>query len=907
MKKLFIRFACYLCSLIWRIRYKVIYKGLDEVKSVLKSDPRGILFLPNHPAVFIDPVIVTAPLLPTFEVHPLVVEYMFYHPLVNWAARLVKAIPIPNFHTSFNSIKQRRAEKAFQKMSDGLKRGDHYLIYPSGTTKQSAKEVIGGAFGVHKLLSENPDCAIVLVRQTGLWGSLFSRAFTAGDVPNMTEVVRRSFWIVLKNLIFFLPRRRVTVEFQIAPHDFPRRAPKAVLNRWLEEWYNGPFQKPGMTENPGEPLNLVSYSFWKEDYQKGIERKEDRATLSNIPQSLKDEIIQKVAQLAKRSPQDIVPSQQLLADLGLDSLDLAELLSFLEERYNVQGLHPGELTTVSRLFLAAMKIYEAPEVQEHEWNLRRWRRQLPQERVEIPDGATIPEAFLRTCDHKLFDIAAADPKSGLVSYRKIKMSALLLSDKIRQLPGERVGVLLPSCVAVQVIILACQLAGKTPVMINWTVGGRHLENVVDISKVQVILSSWAFVDNVENIDISQIDDLLLYLEEMKSEISLWSVLKAEILSFLSSRRILALPKFSHLQEPRTRKEAVILFTSGTESMPKGVPLSHKNILSDLKGALEMIEISSNDRMLSVLPPFHSFGFSVTGLMPLLAGVKAVYYPNPTESKRLAKAVRRWQPTLLPAAPTFLKAIIAASDRSGLSSIRLVISGAEKAPQELFDLCLKSCPQARIVEGYGITECSPVISFNQEGIQEFGVGKAIPGVQIKIVDPDSHTPLNVGQVGLVLASGPNVFGGYLNKGAAEPFIEMGGSIWYLTGDLGKLDPDSNLILAGRLKRFVKAGGEMLSLAAIEEAIVSKIREQSGGAISELPQVVVWAGSESNGRPKLVLISTVPFEVFEVNHILRQKGFSNLTKIDRVVKVDQIPLTATGKVAYRLLDSLVVENG
>jgi len=898
MKKMIMKAGCFLIRLIWRLRYRITYEGLEEVKEALEDEKNGTLFLPNHPAIFIDPLVVSVPLLPHFPVRPLIVEYMFYHPLVNWIAKFIDALPVPNFHTSFNTIKKRRTEKTFRLMSEGLQKGECFLIYPSGTTKQGPREVLGGAFGAHQLISENKNAKIVLIRMEGLWGSIFSRALTDGDVPDMDKAVKRSIWIILKNLIFFTPRRDVKVTFEIAADDLPRDQGKTALNSYLERWYNKPFDKKG------EPLKLVSYSFWREELPQVAKHTEEEIPLSSVPKKIKEEVIEKVAELAKREKEEISVSMQLLADLGLDSLDLAEILAFLEERYDVRGIHPGELTTVSRLFLIAMKIYEAPEVQEHEWNLRRWKRELPEERVLVPDGQTIPEVFLRICDHKLFDIAAADPKSGLVSYRKIKMKALLLSDVIRKFKKERIGILLPSSVAVEVLVLACHFAGKTPVMINWTVGGNHLDTVIEVADIDVVLTSWAFVDNLENADISQLEDMLIYLEELRTTISLWDMIRSECLSFLSSSKILALPKFAHLDEPKGNKEAVILFTSGTEAQPKGVPLSHKNILSNQRAALETLEFSSNDRILSILPAFHSFGFTVTGLMPLLAGLKVVYYPNPMENKRLVKAIHRWGVTIFPGAPTFLKNVMQASDRKGVNTLRYIFSGAERAPKELFDLALKLCPKAKITEGYGITECSPVLSINVEGCRECGVGKAIPGVQLRIVNPETYEPLEVGQVGLVLASGPNVFCGYLNKPKVEPFVEIGGSNWYQTGDLGKLDPDGNLILSGRKKRFVKVGGEMLSLAAMEEAIGNEILEKYKDEVNEeLPQVVVSSLPEENGRPKLVLFTTKPFEVFEVNHILRQKGFSNLFKIDKVCEVDAIPVGGTGKIAYRELDKML----
>jgi long-chain-fatty-acid--[acyl-carrier-protein] ligase len=911
MKKALIYFLCHLLRLAIRLRYKVRYKGLNEIKSKVCQAKKGVLFLPNHPAVFIDPLVVALPLLPSFSVRPLIIEYMFYHPLVNWAARMIRALPVPNFSTGFNPIKQKRTEKILAKMSEGLQQGERFIIYPSGTTKQGPKEILGGAFGAHQLVQENPEAEVVLVRMTGLWGSMFSRALSHGDAPNMTQGIKKSVWILIKNMLLFTPRREVTVEFELAPADFPKKAATLQFNRYLEEWYNKPFEKGHGQKNEGEPLSLVSYAFWKEELPIIHQSQEEVVDLASISDDVKEAINTKVNELAGRDKGVLLPTDNLLQDLGLDSLDLADLVLFLENRFDVSGISPGDLTTVARLYLIACKIYKTKDMEEPDWDLSAWNKKEEAEAVFIDEGETIGEVFLKVCDRKLFDIACADFRSGIATYRDLKMKALLIAEKIRKLPGERIGILLPSSMGVEVLILGCLFANKTPVMINWTVGGRHLDTVVEVAKIEVVLTSWSFLDNLENVDISRIEEMLVVLEELKVEISFFDVVQAHIASFFSSKRLLKQEKYAHMTTGGSKKEAVVLFTSGTEAMPKGVPLTHKNILSNQRAVLGSLELFSRDRLLAMLPPFHSFGFVITGLLPLLAGIKAVYYPNPTDSKRLAKAIRKWGITILASAPTFIKNIFHTASKEQLSSLRLIVSGAEKAPNELFSLASALCPQAAIFEGYGITECSPVLSVNTKAKRECGVGLPISGVQFKVVHPEDLSLLAINEVGLVLASGPNIFPGYLNMDTKSPFIDLWGTKWYQTGDLGRIDEDGNLILAGRMKRFVKVGGEMISLVAIEEALSSLQAEYiaKGGHESkqDLPQFAVVAGKEEGVRPKLVLFTTVPLEVLEVNQTLRQKGFSNLVKIDSVRLVEEIPVTATGKVSYRALDAQLREGG
>jgi acyl carrier protein len=883
MKSALISFVIFVLRLLLRIRYKVEYKGLDEVSCHFKDKAKGVLFLPNHPAVIVDPLLVFLPLYKQFAARPLMVEYMYYLPLFHTLVRAIGALPIPNFSTGVHSVKIRRAEKTLSLISQELQRGQNFLIYPAGTTKHTAKEVLGGAFGVHAIIAKAPEVHVVLVRTTGLWGSSFSRAATAGRQVQLKEVFKKAFWTVLKNAIFFVPKRKVTIEFELAKKELPKEGTKEQLNHYLEEWYNRPF------EDQKEPLLLISYSCFKKEYLIIPSKEPEKIDLTAVSKEVKEKITKKVAQMAKRPEDQILQDLKLIEHLGFDSLDIAELAAFLEDEFDVCDIIPEDLTTVGRLFLIGSKLYVKESTLESRKKPKSWTRHRPLKRMQIPDAQSIPEAFFAACDASLFSSICADALSGTTSYFTLKRALLLLSEKIKELPGERVGVLLPATTAAMLVVIACQMAGKVPVMINWTVGGRHLESVAKAAGLLATISSWKFLDRLENVDLHAIEDSIILLEELKAEIPLKEFLKKTIRSFFKYRVVI---------DPE--KEAVCLFTSGTEGMPKGVPLTHKNILSNQRAALECVALFSSDILLSMLPPFHSFGFSITGLLPLLSGLRVVFYPVPTDSKRLVQVIDMWDTTVLCSAPTFLRNILNMAKKEQMSRVRLVISGAEKAPEELFSLLKKVCPEACLYEGYGITECAPVLTVNTSGIRENGVGRPLDNVELMIVDPqDVQKQKQEGQEGLILARGPNVFSGYLQPVKVEPFVEVDTDRWYQTGDLGFLSEEGNLIISGRLKRFVKIGGEMLSFAAIEKAL------QDQGDSSELPQYVVLAKEASDNKTELVLFTTKKHELFEVKQMLRKAGCSNLIKISLVIHIDTIPLTATGKIAYRELEALLVK--
>ncbi len=881
MKQVARWFLLLLTAVLLRFRYRVRYKGLDSVKELLKNGSSGCLFLPNHPAVLVDPLIVSLPLMKQFHIRPLIIEYMYYHPLFHWVVRLLDALAIPNFGSSFSPLKLKRAERALATISEGLKKGDRFLIYPSGTTKFQAKEVVGGAFGVHKLVAENPDIPIVLVRITGLWGSGFSRAPTNGGQPYTKQTLKNAPWIALKNFLFFIPKREVEVEFEVADKDFPRTASKQDFNRYLENWYNKPFGPDG------EPLKLVSYAFWNKQFVEIEKPKNEINDLSHVPEEVKKRVAEKVAALAKVPQSQVLPDLTLIDNLGLDSLDHAELVSFLEEQFDVSGVAPEHLTTVGSLFLIASGGFKKEEAEETEWNMKGWNKVRSHTPLELTDGESILEVFLKTCDKNLFQIACTDPRAGPITYFRFKKGVLLLAKQIAKLKGKRIGILMPASPIAYMLVFACYMAKKAPVMINWTVGGKHLETVVEVSAIQHVISSWTFLDALENVDISLIEPLLVVLEELKADISLFSLLMANI----NALRPISAPEI----DPES--EAVVLFTSGTESMPKGVPLTHHNILFDLRAAVKRVNLYQDDKLLAMLPPFHSFGFSVTGLLPLLTGMAVCYYPNPTDSKRLAKAIERWEISVLCSAPTFLKNIMQFAKGVDLSHLRTIISGAEKAPDELFSAFSRYCPEALFVEGYGITECSPVLSANVSGDRSKGVGKALSGIQLRIVDPEKFDAAKEpNQVGLVLASGPSVFSGYLNKGLHDPFVDIAGTHWYQTGDLGMLDVEGNLILSGRLKRFIKIGGEMISLSSIEEAL-SIALDAKPDSFVVIPQ------GDLLGKVALVLFSTYDVEPQNINQLLRKGGISALVKIEKVIHLETIPQSATGKVAYRELNKML----
>ncbi|MEI8365907.1 MAG: AMP-binding protein [Parachlamydiaceae bacterium] len=901
MKTIVEYIIAYTLKLALMFRYRIKVVGLDKLTPEALNRPGGIVFMPNHPAYFIDPIVVTLAVWPRFPIRPMIVEYMYYTPMVHGLMRFMDALPIPNFVTTSNSLKRKKSERTIQTVIENLKQGQNFLIYPAGKVKHTAYEAVGGASAIQRILTEAPEANVVLVRTKGLWGSSFSRALTQ-PVPSLGEAFVRSLKIILKNLIFFTPRRELIVELEVASAAFPRNSSRLEMNRYLENWYNKPDGLIPQTEKlPGDSLVLVSYSMWGDQYipvKEGDDSPDREISIESVPQDTREKIINKLAELKECDPSAITPFMSLASDLGLDSLDTADLVTFLNDEFNITGVPANALTTVAKVFaVASRQITIEGVVEEEKGDLSRWLKPVPKKRAMVAPGDTIAEVFLNQCNRAGNAIACADGRVGIQTFSQLKIRTILLADYIRKIEGKYIGIMLPASVAANLLILACELAGKIPLMVNWTVGSRHLESVVSLSTVQVVISSWAFLDKLENVNLDGVDDRLLLLEDVIRELTIVDKLRAYIRSKRSTRAIL---KMFHADKISKEDEAVLLFTSGTESMPKGVPLSHRNILSNMRGSLQAQEIFTDDIVFGILPPFHSFGFAISGILGLLSGIRVFYSPDPTDGKQLASSFGRWHMTILVGAPIFVKGILKAATTEQVKSMRLCVSGAEKAPPELFQMLEQHHKPDLLIEGYGITECAPVLTLKTIGGNRGGVGKAIPGVELCIVHPETEAPMPLGQRGLILAKGENIFNGYLNPGISSPFTRINGERWYKTGDLGFLDEEGNLTISGRMKRFVKIGGEMVSLASIEDALLQKAVQNKWPTQEEGPSFAICAKESQDDKAKIFLFSCFDVNVEDVNSALRDSGFSNLVRVSTVTKIQEIPVMGTGKVNYRQLE-------
>ena len=509
--------------------------------------------------------------------------------------------------------------------------------------------------------------------------------------------------------------------------------------------------------------------------------------------------------------------------------------------------------------------------------------------------------FIKMAKRRWFSFCMADTTGTELTYGKTLVGSLLLSEKIedRCAAESMIGVLLPASVAGALTNLAILFAGKVPVNLNFTAGREAMESAIAECGIKTVITSRLFLSRAK----LEICEGMVFVEDLRKQIRPFD-------KFSTFLRVFLLPSVWLAHRYRTQQAndlATVIFSSGSTGTPKGVMLSHHNILANVEGIGQVIHFTSDDRIMGVLPLFHSFGFTGTLWLPLLAGFGVVYHPNPMDARTIGETVQKYRATLLISTPTFYGSYIRRCTKEEFATLRYVIAGAEKLRgqiaagfQEKFGM--------PILEGYGCTELAPVVSVNilnigfgkdaQIGNKPGTVGHPIPGVSVKVVHPDTFQPLSCGQEGLLLVKGPNVMLGYLNQPALTQEAIRDG--WYVTGDIAAVDEDGFIRITDRVSRFSKIGGEMVPHMRVEEVINSIL----GSAAS-----VVTAVPDSQRGEKLIAL-------YSQNGITKEELWQRLNdsdlpklwipKRDDLFAIDSLPVLGSGKIDLKAAKNLAREH-
>ena len=461
--------------------------------------------------------------------------------------------------------------------------------------------------------------------------------------------------------------------------------------------------------------------------------------------------------------------------------------------------------------------------------------------------------------------------------------------------GRMVGLLLPPSVGGALVNFAVMLMGKVPVNLNYTLSEEAVGSCIRQCNIKTVVTSKAFLEKVK----LKVPVETLFLEDIVAKAGLGERVVAFInawlpVGWLESSLSRGKPA-AHLDDLAT-----IIFSSGSTGEPKGVMLSHYNIGSNIQQLEQVLGLTHQDRVLGVLPFFHSFGFTGTLCLPAVVGVGAVYHSNPLDAKTIGPLVKKHKLTFLLATPTFLQLYMRGCGAEDFGSLRLVMTGAEKLPERLA-AAFEEKFGIRPLEGYGCTECGPGVAVNTDDFRSAGfmqvggkrgkIGHPLPGVSVHIVDPQNETPLPLGQAGLMLVRGPNIMQGYL--GRPEKTAEVLKDGWYVTGDIAALDEDGFLQITDRLSRFSKIGGEMVPHIKVEETL----HELAG--VTEQTFVVAGVPDEKKGERLVVLHKLADGTLQATLEKLAQSDLPNLWKPrpDQFFHVDTLPYLGTGKIDLR----------
>jgi acyl-[acyl-carrier-protein]-phospholipid O-acyltransferase/long-chain-fatty-acid--[acyl-carrier-protein] ligase len=642
------------------------------------------------------------------------------------------------------------------------------------------------------------------------------------------------------------------------------------------------------------------------------------ATAASNIEALRGEIQEAVK---KNSVVIYVPPPTLAQNAALTTVPGTDLEFLMELRVPVQPLYILETAEVAMAIesrprqgdtvFAFGRVLEQPDVASYQESLMR----LAEACFSRKAALNINLGFALLCGLKKHGSKACviDGKDGqTMRFDKLLASAIVLAAHVRSATRKpRVGVILPPGIGGVIANLAVMLAGRVPVNVNYTAGRASVESSIKQAELDHYLTTDLFVRKMQtfpwppNRQLTFIERLL---PQRKGAITRWFVLSKMLPAFVLARMLGIPKKGGHL-------EALLLFTSGSSGEPKGVVLTHRNLVANVCQFGSRLNLGPGDRILGSLPLFHSFGCTVTIWYPIIQGVSLITYTNPVETKKLAELIHKHHATVMIATPTFLRGYLKGVNPEWLASLKLVITGAEKLPLTVAE-AFEARFGKKVLEGYGLTETSPVSNVNlcepdasgaPAGVgvmpsHRFGsVGQMVPGISVRITDPETDAPLSIHQSGMIWFKGANVFEGYLkNPGKTDEVIKDG---WFRTGDIGRVDADGFLFIEGRLSRFSKIGGEMVPHETVEENLIKALKLES----ESTRRIVIIGVPDTEKGEALVLLTTVhdgsvQQEILDLRYKLLDLGMPPLWIPKKLVRVAEIPILSSGKLDVKACERL-----
>ena len=521
----------------------------------------------------------------------------------------------------------------------------------------------------------------------------------------------------------------------------------------------------------------------------------------------------------------------------------------------------------------------------------------------LEERPPIHRTFIRTMRRRPWKFAYGEVSGKPISRLGALAGAIALARALRPswARQSRVGLLLPSTIAAALANIAAALAGRTSVNLNYTAGPAALASAAVQSDLTTVVTSKEFLDKTKVELPESIEHI--YLEDLKHSVGFVQRLTALFLALVAPIRTIERACGAE-RTPRINDELTIIFSSGSTGDPKGVVLTHVNIDSNVEAVTQVFQVNRVDRLLAILPPFHSFGY-MTLWFAANQGIGAVFHPNPLDAETIGSLVHRYSTTILMATPTFLQLYVRRCHPHQFASLRVILTGAEKLPQRLTEK-FEERFGIRPIEGYGTTECSPVIATNtldvrypgmyQAGSRRGSVGQPLPGVSVRIVDPETFESCGSEEPGMLLVRGPNVMRGYLKRPDLTEKVMR--DDWYITGDIAVKDADGFIRITDRLSRFSKIGGEMVPHGKVEDAL------HEAAAVTHQVFAVTAVPDEKKGERLAVLHTWNEKQIPELVEKLNSIGLPNLfiPRANQFVKVKELPFLGTGKLDLRRLKEI-----
>ena len=507
--------------------------------------------------------------------------------------------------------------------------------------------------------------------------------------------------------------------------------------------------------------------------------------------------------------------------------------------------------------------------------------------------------FVRTARHNWSQRAISSSSGQHLTFGATLVASVALATKLRKLTvgSDRIGLLLPASTGGALANVAVTLLGKPSVNLNFTASREAFASAISQCGLRHILTARAFLEKFPNLPLPA--EGVLFMEDLLAGLTRGEKLRAWLAARLLPRRWLAAFPGGFDAD----RVATIIFSSGSTGEPKGVMLSHHNILSNIESLRAVFSAAPSDNLCAALPLFHSLGYTGALWFPLLSGFSVVYHPNPLDGGVIAQLVREYRSTMLFATPGFLMVYLRKATKEDFASLRYVVCGAEKLSTRLATAFADKFG-VRPLEGYGATELAPVATLSlpnveaggvfQAGWKESSVGLPLPGVALKVVDPDTGAVLPTGQAGLLLVKGPNVMLGYLGRPDLTAAVLRDG--WYRTGDIARIDSDGFVSITDRLSRFSKIGGEMVPHGAIEEELQRVL------GLSTQVLAVTAVPDEKRGEKLVVLHTPEAGGEEKLRAALAQSTLPNLWKPGDFLAIEKLPLLGTGKLDLRALKQL-----